>query len=145
METTRFSRILRVAAMAAVWLSLLAPWYPFSDGGAAPGWLALLAAFVSTSTRWLIYRLGLVALTIALVVATLIALDVAALLARVRRWQVVLLLAALAFLVAVAPARAVAPLGTLWGVWLTAMCLGAAIVVEVVLWAIAARRQARRP
>ncbi len=127
---------LRILPTVLVLLSLFAPWYRFSDGsGTFPGWLMLAAGLLPTD--WSPYHVLLLMMAASLAVAALVAFRVEPLATRASRRLWVFLLAALACPVAYIWPRWP---GVLWGTWLSAGCISAAIALEVALWIRSRRR-----
>jgi len=135
---------LRALPMMLVAASLCAPWFRFHDGGTFTGWQTVWMSLLPGD--WTALHVTLLLMTLSLVAATLVALGVEPLAARLSRGQAALLLVTLAgiaiFAIAWGPWPGVggAP-GVLWGAWLTAACIGVALAVEAALW-VGARRPA---
>ena len=125
----------RFIVFAAILLSLIAPWHDLADEPVS-GWFILASGFLAPLSDWPIERLLIILLTGSLVAAMLVGLKVNSF-ARQRQYcRLLLLTLALLLIWILTPDP-----NRLFGVWLTAACIIAAILLELTVWATARGKQ----
>ncbi len=124
----------RLIVIAAILLSLLAPWHDLVDEMVS-GWFVLASGFLAPLSNWPIERLLIILLAGSLVAAMLLGLTVNSF-ARQRQYcRLLLLTLAFLFVWILTPDP-----NHLLGVWLTAACIIAAILLELIVRATAESR-----
>jgi hypothetical protein len=121
--------------IAVILLSLIAPWHDLADEPVS-GWFVLASGLLAPLPNWPIERLLIILLAGSLVATMLLGLTANSFARQRQSCRLLLLTLALLFVWILTPDP-----NHLFGVWLTAACIIAAILLELIVWATARGKQ----